>query len=70
MITVGALIELLQNRPPDQRVIIRGYEGGYNDIEGVSELPLRLNVNTAWYYGKHEEPGLTHRADTTATLIS
>lgn len=54
MITVKELIEKLQEFPPETRVIVCGYEGGVDDITGVELTFIDLNVNTAWYYGKHE----------------
>ena len=54
MITVKELIEKLQEFPPETRVIVSGYEGGVDDITGVELTFIDLNVNTAWYYGKHE----------------
>lgn len=54
--TVAELIETL-NAIDDksQRVVIKGYEGGYQDVTEVEHITLVLNVNTAWYYGEHEE---------------
>lgn len=40
---------------PDLLVTVRGYEGGVDEITLVKEAkPLLLNINSAWYYGKHE----------------
>ena len=52
---VKELIEELQQLDPEKRVVIAGYEGGYDDISGAGDIRLRLNVNLDWYYGKHEE---------------
>ena len=40
---------------PDCEVTVREYEGGVNIIDSISEpAELALNVNSAWYYGKHD----------------
>lgn len=52
--TVEELINALQQFDPKLRVIIRGYEGGYNDADYAEPLRIALDVHTAWYYGKHE----------------
>ena len=48
-------IELLQMLDPFKKVVIAGYEGGFNEVTGVGQVKLKLNVNTEWYYGKHEQ---------------
>lgn len=53
--TVGELIRKLESHDPDTRVVLNGYEGGIEDASSVSGIKLRLNVNTEWYYGKHEK---------------
>ena len=40
---------------PDLMVTVGGYEGGVNEIERVRPpRPIHLNINTGWYYGKHD----------------
>ena len=55
--TVKQLIESL-SRIEDQevRVMVKGYEGGYNDIVNINPAPIdiALDVNDKWYYGRHE----------------
>ena len=53
--TVSELIEMLKNYPGDMRVIVNGYEGGYND-PSVKTEPVVFDYNDAdkWYYGSHE----------------
>jgi hypothetical protein len=51
---VKELIESLQKQDQDARVVIRGYEGGVNDVDGCEVVTIAVNANTAWYYGKHE----------------
>ena len=52
---VKELIERLQALDPEKMVVVAGYEGGYDEIEEVTETRLKLNENTTWYYGKHEQ---------------
>lgn len=56
--TVKELIQQLQQLDPNLHVFTRGYEGGYCDINGFESKEVALDVNTAWYYGPHEEAKL------------
>lgn len=51
---VRELIEELQRHDPEKRVVVSGWEGGYDDVTAVDEIRLTLNANTALYYGKHK----------------
>jgi hypothetical protein len=51
---VRELIEMLKSMDGDARVVISGYEGGVDDVNGCRFVTVALDVNTAWYYGKHE----------------
>jgi len=51
---VSALIDLLKVMPQDSPVVIKGYEGGVDDVALVEEVSINLNVNNEWYYGPHE----------------
>jgi hypothetical protein len=51
--TVQELIEALSKFDPNTPVVVRGYEGGYNDIQSIQPLSIQLNVNNTWYYGAH-----------------
>lgn len=64
---VKQLIAELKKYDPDTKVVIKGYEGGYDDITKVATIRLRLNANnTKWYYGKHEQDD---NGDTDALVI-
>ena len=52
--TVKELIEKLKEFDENMRVVVAGYEGGVNDVEGANAVKIKLNQNTAWFYGKHE----------------
>lgn len=51
--TIAELINTLSQFDPTTPVVVRGYEGGYNDISIVKPLSIQLNVNDKWYYGAH-----------------
>ena len=54
--TIAELIEKLQEYPQDTRVVVRGYEGGLDDVRELEEIEIYLNCNmSTWYYGNHEE---------------
>lgn len=67
--TVAELIELLKQYPSDLRVVTRGYEGGYDDLDNAEVIPLKENVHTAWYYGKHDSPDPGEAADFDALVL-
>jgi hypothetical protein len=52
---VNQLIKRLQMYPPDLRVVVRGYEGGYNDVDTFENIKIVLNYHEEKYYGKHED---------------
>ena len=61
--TVRELIESLSKIEDQEiRVMVKGYEGGVNDMvigNGIDNITpaiqyVALDVNTEWYYGKHE----------------
>lgn len=55
--TVGELIEQLQQLDPDIQVFTRGYEGGYEDVKiNIEDIrDIALGVHKEWYYGNHED---------------
>ena len=63
--TVAELIEKLKEYPQDLRVVVRGYEGGVDDVSHFEELEILLDYYDAWYYGKHEEARLWRTENTT-----
>jgi hypothetical protein len=70
--TVAELIVLLQ-QAPDQgaRVIVEGYEGGYNDVGSAPLRAIRLNVHTVAWYGPHDDADADGAgADEIAVFIS
>jgi hypothetical protein len=64
---VKQLIETLEKLDPNTMVIRSGYEGGVEEVTHVEVTTIKLNVNTEWWYGSHEE---TKEGDTQAVYIS
>jgi hypothetical protein len=55
-VKVHELISFLYTLEPELEVMISGYEGGYNEVKGVSGTTEYVkNVNDEWYYGPHEQ---------------
>jgi hypothetical protein len=51
---VGELRAHLDGLPGDAMVVVRGYEGGVDEIVEVHHIDVYLNVNPEGYYGDHE----------------
>ena len=55
--TVKQLIQSLSEiQDQDTIVMVKGYEGGYDDVMNINPAPIdiALDVNDKWYYGRHE----------------
>lgn len=52
--TVSDLIEMLQKMPQEHMVVIRGYEGGVDEVTELEKTRVILDVNEEWNYGSHE----------------
>ena len=53
--TVEELINNLHSYPSDARIVVAGYEDGYNDVDIIQQISIKLNAKKEWYYGAHEE---------------
>lgn len=53
--TVSQLIQQLQALPPETKVVVRGYEEGYNDILKLRDIKIKRNENANWYIGEFED---------------
>lgn len=51
--TVAELIRILQNHPADLRVVVNGYEEGYDDLSPKQLRVVKISLNT----GKHPWEG-------------
>lgn len=67
--TVQELIKILESLNSQTRVVVKGYEGGVNDVQSVADILIALNQNTEWYYGKHEIANSNEPYDEQAYLI-
>lgn len=70
--TVKELIALLQEHPPEMRVIVEGYEYGVNDLKAIREAPIKLNVRgkETWWAGRHDECEPGEPVEEAALLIA
>ena len=55
--TAKELIEFLESYPPDLRVVVQGYEDGFDDVssERVKVVRIQLNRGTKSWEGRHRE---------------
>ena len=70
--TTAELVEILQDYPSDLRVVVNGYEDGYDDLspEQVSLVRIALNTGKHDWEGKHGHPnGLAEEPQTTASVV-
>ena len=56
--TVKELADLLATHPPDLRVVVNGYEDGYDDLapEQISTVKIALNTGKHQWEGQHGDP--------------
>lgn len=52
---VSELIKELNKHPQDMIVLGRGYESGFNDIEGIRITTL-VKCDNSWYDGNYQYP--------------
>ena len=56
--TVQDLIHILRTYPADMRVVVNGYEEGFDDVspEGIAVVNVQLDRGTKDWQGRHLEP--------------
>ena len=56
--TVNELLQLLKGYPPGLRVVVNGYEEGYDDLspEQLSVVRVALNTGKRRWEGRHGDP--------------
>ena len=57
---------LLSEMPADADVVLKGYEGGVDDVLNVKLVKIKKDVHAEWYYGRH---GIDEDGDVQAVLI-
>ena len=71
--SVYELIRLLEKHPPDLRVVVNGYEEGYDDLEmeHLSVVEIALNTGKHRWEGQHGDPnGLSGSAPGDAEVVA
>jgi len=53
--TAQELITQLQTLPPDTKIVVRGYEDGYNDILNLKPIKIKQARNIHWYLGEYDD---------------
>lgn len=53
--TAKELILHLQVLPPETKIVVRGYEDGYNDIQNLRPVKIKYHPDAAWYYGEYAD---------------
>ena len=53
--TASELISELQKLSPDTKIVVRGYEDGYNDILLLKEVKLKQVPDSNWYEGEYND---------------
>lgn len=66
---VKELIKALGKYDPELKVVVDGYEGGYNDPEELELVNMKIRPNAAWYDGKYDYVGLGEKSEETAVCI-
>ena len=53
--TVAELIQLLQPHPQDMRVVVDGYEDGFDDLtpQQLTIVTIAPNAGSHWWEGQH-----------------
>ena len=70
--TVGQLVQMLQNYSQDMRVVVDGYEDGYDDLspEQIAVVKIALNIGKhGWEWMHGDLRGLTRRAPEDAEVV-
>lgn len=53
--TANELIQHLQTLAPETKIVVRGYEDGYNDILQLKAVKIKPKADTHWYDGEYEQ---------------
>ena len=64
--TASELIRKLNDLSPETKIIVRGYENGYNDIIILKNLTITVNKERKWWDGEYidsKEPSAIHAVE-------
>lgn len=53
--TATELIKHLQQLPPDTKIVVRGYEDGYNDILKLNAVKIKRSADSSWNNGEYTD---------------
>lgn len=53
--TAFELIDFLKRLKPETKIVVRGYEDGYNDILQIKPVKIKQKVDSHWYDGEYDE---------------
>ena len=69
--TIKELMKFLEKYPDDLRVVVNGYEDGYDDIlpERISTTKIQLDAGTQDWEGQHGDPPYESEATTDGAEI-
>ena len=51
--TASELIRKLNDLPPEIKIVVRGYENGYNDIIMLKNRKITINKERNWWNGEY-----------------
>ena len=56
--TISELMRILENCPSQMRVVVNGYEDGWDDLspEQISVMKIQLNTGVHRWQGQHGDP--------------
>ena len=62
---IADLIRILQTYPQDLRVVVDGYEDGYDDLDEdlMRVREIRLDIGQHWWEGQHNDIDVTPDTD-------
>lgn len=61
--TAQELIQQLQTIAPETKIVVRGYEDGYNDILQLNAVKIKPKTDASWYDGEYEQSTDTDAID-------
>jgi len=53
--TASELISELNDLPPETKIVVRGYENGYNDIIMLRKFKITINKERKWWDGEYTD---------------